>query len=46
VVVSFTGGGKKSIRRKTTDLPQVTDKLVGVYRNHPVRPPKPLIGFL
>ena len=28
MAVSFTGGGKRSTRRKTTDLPQVTDKFV------------------
>ena len=27
VAVSFIGGGIKNMRRKTTDLPQVTDKL-------------------
>jgi len=27
VAVSFIGGGNRSTQRKTTDLPQVTDKL-------------------
>jgi len=27
MVVSFIGGGNRSIRKKTTDLPQDTDKL-------------------
>ena len=34
VAISFIGGGNRSTRRKTTDLPQVTDKLylINLYR--------------
>ena len=36
VAVSFIGGGNRSTRRKTPDLPKITDKLyhIMLYREH------------